>query len=301
MTEQELDRAALEQAKRHMGDFAWPTVLLGVVAVGLFFATPFLVKAAMIPFWAGGLMMAVLTYAAYTALHESVHGSISGARQDLRWVNEAVGYLAGLVVGIPLTAHRHLHLAHHRHTNEPASDPDYMIKDLCRSPAGAVRVAIAAMVHNYRYYLGERWSQARGTQNRTFCLEIVSAVALRLLVVMFTDPGVTLALFLLASVGGLLLLVFLFAYLVHYPYEATGRYVDTATIIAPAPINSLVTWAWLFQNYHAIHHLFPRVPFYKYRSLFDAIEPIMLARGAPVLHLTGKGLTRQKQLVEVAG
>jgi beta-carotene hydroxylase len=81
--------------------------------------------------------------------------------------------------------------------------------------------------------------------------------------------------------------------LVHHPYKEVGRYVDTSTIIAPRPINSALTWAWLFQNYHSIHHLFPRVPFYQYRELFEAIEPIMLERGAPIFKLGLQGLERR--------
>ena len=293
MTEQELDVLALEQAKRHMGEFAWLTVLLGVASSGLFFALPFMVAAGMVSFLVAAPAMAILTYIAYTALHEAAHGSVSGARQDLRWVNEVVGYLSGLVLGVPLTAHRHEHLAHHRHTNDPEADPDFALSDLTRSPVAAVRTAAKAIIQNYSYYMQQRWELGNATQNRNFCLEVVAIFGVRVAIVLMTDPVAALALFLIGGLGGTVLLGFLFANLVHNPYRDVGRYLDTSTIVAAGPLNTVMTWLWLFQNYHSIHHLFPRVPFYRYRELFDAIEPIMLARGAPIYRLGRSGLERK--------
>jgi len=86
----------------------------------------------------------------------------------------------------------------------------------------------------------------------------------------------------LANLLGNFIIVALFAVAVHHPNTERGRYLDTSTIILPAWINGPVTWLWLFQNYHSIHHLFPRVPFYRYRAVFDRIADIMAARGAPI-------------------
>ncbi len=293
MTEQELDVKALEEAKRHMGDFAWLTTILGLAAAGFYFTLPFLVATGMVPFLVAATVMAVLTYLAYTALHEAAHGSVSGSHQGLRWINELVGYVSGLVLGVPLTAHRHEHLAHHRHTNDPEADPDFLLSDLTRSPLAAVRAAAKGIFQNYRYYLKHRWSLKNASQNRAFCLEILAILGVRVAIMLLTDPISALALFLIGGLGGTIILGFLFANLVHNPYRDVGRYVDTSTIVAAGPLNSVMTWLWLFQNYHSIHHLFPRVPFYRYRELFDAIEPIMLARGAPIYRLGLSGLERR--------
>ena len=88
-----LDLQALESAKRYMGDFAWPTVVLGTVVFISYAATPVLVVTGIIPLVVGMILMALLTYAAYTVLHEAAHGSISGSHTRLRWVNELMGYL----------------------------------------------------------------------------------------------------------------------------------------------------------------------------------------------------------------
>jgi beta-carotene hydroxylase len=79
--------------------------------------------------------------------------------------------------------------------------------------------------------------------------------------------------------------MYLFAYVVHTPHAAVGRYVDTSTFIVPGKLGTLVTVLWGYQNYHSIHHLFPRVPFYRYADLFAEIEDIMIAKGAPIHRL----------------
>ena len=100
----------------------------------------------------------------------------------------------------------------------------------------------------------------------------------------------------LANVAGVTLLGFLFAWVVHTPFEETDRYRDTATILLPKPLHGPLTRLWLWQNYHAIHHLFPRVPYYRYDRLFDEIRPGMAERGAPIIEL-GTGVRGKVQPV----
>ena len=76
----------------------------------------------------------------------------------------------------------------------------------------------------------------------------------------------------------------------HRPYEDEGRYVDTATIVIPGTLGKVLTYLWGFQNFHSIHHLYPRVPFYRYETLFNEIEPVMDAKGARIYRLGMSGL-----------
>ena len=101
-----------------------------------------------------------------------------------------------------------------------------------------------------------------------------------------------LALFLFAWLIGAIILIYLFAYVVHRPHEKVGRYVDTATILPPQSLllQKVFNWLWMYQNYHSIHHLFPRVPFYKYPELYLEIEDVMAAKRAPIHRLSMRGL-----------
>ena len=289
------DLVALEAAKQHMGDFAWPTVVLGLVLAAAYVATPLLVVTGIMPLLAAVPLMAFLTYAAYSVLHDAAHGSISGSNSKLRWINEAMGYIAAWIMMMPMTAHRHEHLAHHRHTNQRDDDPDFAVADMTRSPLHAIRAAANIYLGQYQYYVRNRWSKGPRSQNAYLCLEVIAALVPRLAFVAagFWLEGV--ALFAIAWLLGIAVLMFLFAYIVHTPHESVGRYVDTSTFVVNGPFGKVITLLWGYQNYHSIHHLFPRVPFYKYRVLFDAIEPVMLARGAPIYRLGISGLQASSQ------
>ncbi len=201
-----LDQQAIASARQYMGVVAWPTIVLGLVLGASYFATVIMALTGDLSLWLAVPMVAVLTYLNYTILHESVHGSISGNRQSLRWLNKAMGYMAAWILMIPLTAHRYEHIAHHRHTNDEATDPDFHI--------GQMRGSLPAAV----------------------------------------------------------------------------RYVDTSIILLPRVLHTPLTWLWMFQNYHSIHHLFPRMPFYKYATLYEEIEDVMMAKGAPIYRVTVRGL-----------
>lgn len=56
----------------------------------------------------------------FTLQHETTHGT-PFANQTL---NEAIGHFCGLLIVQPFLWFRYFHLAHHRHTNDPASDPE---------------------------------------------------------------------------------------------------------------------------------------------------------------------------------
>src|SRR5210317_1788657 len=175
-TNDQQDLAALDAAKRYMGDFAWPTVLLGLGTALAYLITPLLVVTGALPLLAGLALMSVLTYMAYTALHDAVHGSVSGSHKQLRWLNELVGYLSAWVLMIPLTAHRHEHLAHHRNTNQADDDPDFIVANMARSPLHAAWVAAQVFVGQYQYYYKHRWGKGPRAQDRALCLEVVAAV-----------------------------------------------------------------------------------------------------------------------------
>jgi fatty acid desaturase len=70
--------------------------------------------------WPAMAVLGVLEVALFTPLHESTH------RTPFRSLplNRAVGWLAGFVLILPPEGFRLFHLAHHRHTQDPAQDPE---------------------------------------------------------------------------------------------------------------------------------------------------------------------------------
>ena len=286
------DLAALNAAKHYMGGIAWPTVALGLCITLAYMITPLLVVNGSLPVLLGLPLMSLLTYAAYTVLHDAAHGSITGSHRELRWLNELMGYLAAWILMIPLTAHRHEHLAHHRNTNQ-ADDPDLAVADMNKSPLHAARAALRIYASQYQYYFSHRWSKAPRSQNLYLCLEIAAAIVPRLAFIAAGYWLEALLLFGVAALIGIALLMYLFAYIVHTPHQSVGRYVDTSTFVVQGTAGKILTMLWGYQNYHSIHHLFPRIPFYMYPDLFSEIEDIMMAKGAPIYTLGWNGASAQ--------
>jgi beta-carotene hydroxylase len=281
-----LDKQALASARRYMGEVAWLTIFLGLALGASYIATVLLALVGVLSLWSAVPLVAILTYLNYTMLHEAAHGSISGSRKSLHWVNEALGYMAAWVLMIPLTAHRHEHMAHHRHTNDAERDPDFHVGRMGHSILGAARATLQASATQFSFYAENRWSGGASKQDLILCIEVAAALIPRLAVFLAGYWAEGLALFVLAWLVGATVLLYLFAYVVHRPHENEGRYVNTSTILIPGPLQGLLTWLWMFQNYHSIHHLFPRVPFYRYGQVYQEIEEIMAAKGAPVYRLT---------------
>lgn len=285
------DLHALTSAKQYMGAVAWPTVVFALAVFFSYGVTLVLALLGNVALWVATPLLAVLTYLSYTVLHESAHGSISGSKQSLRWLNEALGYVAGWILMTPLTAHRHEHLAHHRNTNDEHEDPDYPVGDICKSPVAALLAAAQIFKGQFSYYLAHRWNKAPTRQNLNFCIEVTVALLPRVAILAAGYWFEGLLLLGVAWLVGFSITLYLFAYLVHRPHENVGRYVDTSTVLAPGRLQPLLNWLWVFQNYHSIHHLFPRVPFYQYQKLFCDIEDVMIAKGAPIYRLGASGLT----------
>ena len=295
-----LDRKAYQVACGYRQIVAWPTVLLGCVVFTSYWAIPILVVLHDLSLLVAIPLMAILTYAAYTVLHEAVHYCINGNIKSLRWLNNSMGYLAATMLLVPLTAHRYQHLVHHQSTNDDVDDPDLYSKDIFVSLKSLLYAVYMAVAGQYQAYIAERWTTAPKAKNRLFVVEILFALLLRALpfvIVVVIGGSETqekifdlLLLFVGGGFLGTFLLVFLFAYIVHRPHQTSERYLNTSTIIIQGPLSWPLTLLWGYQNYHAVHHLFPWVPFYHYQRLFKQIKPTMEAMDAPIYRLTWRGL-----------
>ena len=86
------------------------------------------------------------------------------------------------------------------------------------------------------------------------------------------------------------LIIYFFAYLTHKPHEVHERYRDTNVFWVKGKImEPIVNWLYLFQNFHLIHHLFPRVPFYNYPKAFRSLKPVLDQRAGPHLRVWAGG------------
>ena len=296
MTEtiESMEGRANRAARAHTGETAWPTILLGGFCFSAFGATLCLAALGVVPLWLSFLVIALVVYASYTIVHEAVHGSINGKNRSLAWLNDLMGYAAAQIIGASFTAHRKEHLAHHRATNKPGTDPDF---DLVGGSLSTVMLGtLKALPLQIKFYLDHYWRDAPARERTLFVAEYAAMIAWRIAFVYFAGWQTALVLLVGATLLGIFVTLVGFAWVVHRPFDGVGRYKDTSTIIFPRPLDTIVSWLWLFQNYHSIHHLFPRVPFYRYRQVFTEIEDVMQAHGAPIIRVGASATSTRASL-----
>lgn len=270
-------------ARGYMGKVAWPTVILAITVLGSYIATLITAISGQLPIFPAFLLAAFLTYMVYTVLHDAVHGSINGKNKSLCWLNDGLGYLAGQMMFISFKAHQKEHLAHHRNTNVKGADPDLVLED--DNLFSLLKGTLLILPMQYKYYLANHWKAAPSRDKLIFATEIIVMVGWRLALVLAGYWWIALSLTLLSVGVGVFALLILFVWLVHRSFHETKRYKNTNTLIMPGWLDGPITWLWLYQNYHSVHHLFPRVPFYHYKALFKKIEDVMIANDAPIIRL----------------
>ena len=279
MTDSEITRVAIS----YMGKPAWATVALASTAVGASATLIILAAQSQLPYWLCFLLLSYLAYVTYTPLHEAVHKNICGKNKHLLPLNNFVGYVCASLLGVSFTMHRSAHMAHHRATNVRGEDPDFVTQG--SSLTDILTSGTKMVVGEYSDYFSRVFPGASASEKRTVIVELVVFVAWRLGLALAGFWVEVLTFTILTNMAGLTLLGYLFAWIVHQPFDQVDRFKDTGTIILPGAIHTPVTALWLWQNYHSIHHLFPKVPFYNYRQLFNKIATGMVDRGAPIMEI----------------
>jgi len=270
-------RQEAEIGRRHTPDFAGQTLLLEVGLFAIFISATWLTIAGVIPMWLGTLANTIFIYSLYTVVHEALHSNISSRTKSLRWVDT----LAGLIACVPLWLHYHQHkrqhMQHHAHTNEE-TDPDIYAKGsflawvFLRAPAALL--SYFNPVQQYRDCKRFRCSR------RDYVYTALSFSAYAAIVIGLIAAGygreVLFLWFVPWWIGQTVMLTF-FTWTPHHDHSETGRYRNTRVSLFPGA-NFLLQG----QNYHLIHHMIPSIPYYRYKSTFDEMRPILEQQGVRI-------------------
>jgi beta-carotene hydroxylase len=285
-----LNKQAIAAAHQYMGGVAWFTVAFTFLVVVAFVLHLAAFAQGYVPVWVAVLIMAALTYASYTPLHEAAHGNIHGNKEDLKWLNDLCGYLVAPMISVPYASHRHEHFTHHRYTNQPDKDPDFVISGIRKGPLSAFLTILKFIWVQNSFFAKYKWTDASIKDRAIYVFEVVFSISWRALFITLIDqPGTALVILLGYLMGGAFT-AYWFAYRPHLPYKEPKRYRNTNSLIMPVWMKPF-EWIWLGQNLHSIHHLFPRVPFYKYHALHKEIEPVLRAHGTPIIGIFNRKVT----------
>jgi len=257
-------RRELRGAPR-VGSWRNPTVWIAVAAVAGWIVGWAGYLGGVVPAWGAILSIAVANYLGFTVFHESCHRTAHRRRR----VNDALGWLPAILLTFTYPVFRSCHLQHHTHTNDPERDPDHWVAHRPRwlLPFWLVGTAVRYRVLCHRF----GWSTLRARRAQ----KVVDAVLLASLPVAWLTGHLTevVVLYWAPTVLAGLVLFYAFDFLPHYPFDSTERFHDTR--LQPGRVRHALL---LGQNYHLIHHLWVSVPWFRYRGVFEELEPELRAR-----------------------
>lgn len=253
---------------------AWPTVALvgaslssgvaGAALRGMGHAIP------------GALCVYLAGWGAFTALHEASHGTVGRAR----WLNAVAGELASAVLLCRFLAFRQVHQRHHRHTNDPSRDPDRFTGE---GPWWQRPLRLATTDLHYYVEYDPRALRASSLENRLSRLSAAGLLAALAALVALGRGGDLLLGWVLPIRAALFTAALLTDYLPHMRPGGAPRAQDPlrhTAQVAPSPWFDALS---LCHSHHLLHHLWPRVPFYRLPRAWARHGAALRAQGARVL------------------
>lgn len=277
-----LNKQAIAAAQQRMGKVAWLTVALVAFVLVMFVTTLWLTANALLPLWSLALLFGAVTYMSYTPVHEAAHGNIHGKNEKLKWLNDLCGYLCAPIIMVPYSTHTIEHFTHHRYTNQAEKDPDFVVKEMGDGLKGFLFTIFKFLWVQNTFLFKDYWATASVKEKSIYFAEIGVSIGWRVVALTLLPLDAGLAVIIGGYLIGGIFTAYWFAYRPHLPYEEPARYRNTNSLIMPKWLKP-IEWFWLGQNLHSIHHLFPRVPFYRYHDLHREIEPILRAHGTPIV------------------
>ncbi|HTN87883.1 MAG TPA: fatty acid desaturase [Sorangium sp.] len=210
-------------------------------------------------------------YLSFTVLHDGVHGVV----HEHRRVNRALATIAGFLLTFSFPFFRGVHMRHHRSANDPELDPDAVTSRLGGLVAPVLGGFAVYGSYHWFFYRHRLW------RSRTELVEVLmcNAFYLGILVVSIVQGWVVdlAVLWILPLVAALFFLVYTFDYLPHRPHDSAARYYN-----ARAFGGRILAASCLGQNYHLIHHLWPNIPWFRYRRVYLATAEDLRRRGCRI-------------------
>ena len=227
--------------------------------------------------WLTALIGSLLAYGMFTVAHEASHSNISGGITKFTLLDTCLGWFSATTLFFPYTAFKIIHLQHHAHTNDPEQDPDDYVKG-----KNALDIFFRCLTLVFYYFVQALGRQSHHNVAMQKCRShtLMFLVFLFGLITLLITLGMGKVYFFVFVLPALIVAPFLgftFDWLPHYPHHNMGKHLNTRIVTIPG-----LELLFYYQNYHLIHHLHPRIPFYRYKAKFKEIETHLLERDAPI-------------------
>ena len=261
---------------------ALPTVILSFFSFSVWIYMFYLRYVYGTPWYITLIPSTLSTYLSFTPLHDAIHGSVS----RVKTINNIPAHLTSIQFFYsPYSVFRIVHLLHHRYTNDPMRDPDYF-----STSRYTILLPLKWIVHLFHYFL--HFFHIRSKYPSEWRNLIMWNIFFVAPVVMTMNTLDFIVLWLLPAHIAITFMVCMFDYIPHKPHKITRKEdiykctnvvdsvfsddISTSEIPHESGLISLLT---LNQSYHSIHHLYPRVPFYKYHGIWKRYGEEFRKRG----------------------
>lgn len=271
---------------------AWPTVALLVACWMNHLTVAYLYHTGSVTAPLAVIVNFASSFAVFTVMHDAAHKSIFSKVSSARWANDLVGYLSSALFPAPFLAFKYIHLQHHKYTNDPDNDPDFWV---AIGPTVLLPVRwFSIELKYYAKYLPMIFKGTRPTEEITSVLLQLVLMISAVIMAYKLGFGYT-ALFAWILPGRLAMgvLAYCFDYLPHRPHDVSrARSPAAATCVTSlySDVTWLLTWPLLHQNYHAIHHFAPHIPFYHYSTVWKQLKDELVKKGVQINPIVGKAL-----------
>lgn len=280
-----MPKSTLTRRRTH----AWPTLLLTALAFSAWGTQFWLGAVGLWPGWATLIGNSICAYILFTPSHDAAHGAVSRSR----WLNDWVGRVSIVVLNpiFAFAAFRYLHLQHHRTTNEPGVDPDHWASG-ARWWVLVARFATVDLAY-WAFYLRRMFKRPRREGIETAVSLSLSVGAL--VVFFLMGFGRELMLFwVLPGRIAIFALAWLFDYLPHRPHTTLQKEDRFRATNIRVGMERWLSPLMLWQNYHLVHHLYPKEPFWLTVELWRKNERWHLEQNPSLVDVWGRPLSARR-------
>lgn len=246
-------------------------VLLGNVALYVTFRLPLVVHV---------VIGAIGIHLAFTVWHEAVHATVS----KKAWVNDVVGIVGMLPYMTPYFMQRWVHLEHHRKLNLK-DDPNVIYT------SGSFATILLRYPKALGYAKELLKEDPRTPRQRLSDLTFLGLVGCAYLAALLTGHLLDiLVLWFIPVVIAKVVMDWYVNYLPHVglpPHRFLGTRVIDVGWFTPLVLG---------HNYHAVHHLWPPLPWHRYRSVYRNKLEYLKSNGVPIERRVFGGWTQSPRV-----